>query len=92
MEIQSERYSGLSIICSWTWIPEDTSTHATSEYIKCNNCMCRKIKTTAFFMWLGSWCTDISLFYCFDANVCNMFLIDYTCSVCENPYKFTYQN
>ena len=36
--------SGSSIICGWTWAPEDTSTQATSESIKCKQWMCRKLK------------------------------------------------
>ena len=37
----------LCIICDCT---EDTSTKATSECIKCNQCMCRKIKSSVFFL------------------------------------------
>ena len=40
----------LSIICNWTWVSEDTSTQATSEYIKCKQWTCRKIKTSVFFL------------------------------------------
>ena len=42
------------MICGWTWVPEDTSTHATSAYIKCKHWICRKIwmaKTTVLFIW-----------------------------------------
>ena len=43
--------------------------------------MCRKIKTTVFFMWPASSSTDISSFYCSDIN---LFLIDYTwCKLCN---------
>ena len=41
-----------SITCSWTWVPEDTSTHATSTNIRCKHWMCRKVrivKATVFF-------------------------------------------
>ena len=42
------------MICSWTWVPEDTSTQATSAYIKCKQWICRKVrmvKTTVLFIW-----------------------------------------
>ena len=37
--------------CGWTWVPEDTSIQATSEYIICKHWKYRKIKTTVLFMW-----------------------------------------
>ena len=43
----------LSITCRSTWVPEDTSTQATSAYIKCKHWLCRKVrmvKTTVFFI------------------------------------------
>ena len=67
----SGRLSGSSIICGWTWIPENTSTQAVSEYIKCKHWMCEKIKATVFFMRPDPWSTDISLFYCSDISVFN---------------------
>ena len=42
------------MICSWTWVPEDTSTQATSAYIKCKHWICRNVrmvKTTVLFLW-----------------------------------------
>ena len=62
---------GSSIICGWTWVPEDAITQATSEYIKW---MWHKIKTILFFIWLASWNTNISLIYYSDNN---LFLTDY---------------
>ena len=43
----SGRKSGSSIV--WTWAPEDTSTQATTEFVKCKHWICGKIKTTVFF-------------------------------------------
>ena len=40
-----------------------------SEYIKCKQWMCGKIKTTVFFILPASWSTDISLFYSADINL-----------------------
>ena len=71
----------MNIICGWTWVPENTSTKATSESIKCKHWMCRKIKTTVFFMWPASRSTDISSFYYTDIT---LFLIDYAwCKLCN---------
>ena len=42
------------MICSWIWVPEDTSTQATSAYIKYKQWICRKVrkvKTTVLFIW-----------------------------------------
>ena len=44
------RWSESMIICGQTWVPKDSSTQATSEYIKCKNWICGKIKTTVFFL------------------------------------------
>ena len=65
-----------SINYGWTWVPEGTSTQATSEFIECKHWMCRKIKTTVFFMWPASWSNYISSFYYSDIN---LFLIHYAC-------------
>ena len=56
------------------WVPEDTSTQATSEYIKCKHQKYRKIKATILFIWPAYWSTDISSLYYSDIN---LFLIDY---------------
>ena len=75
------KVSESSIICSWIWVPEDTSTQAISKCIKCKHWMCRKIKIIVFFVWPAPWSTDISLFYCSDINLflrrelCNLWLI-----------------
>ena len=42
------------MICGWTWVPEDTSTQATSAYIKCKHWIHREVrmvKTTVLFIW-----------------------------------------
>ena len=42
------------MICGWTWVPEDTSSQATSTYIKCKHWIWRKVrmvKTTVLFIW-----------------------------------------
>ena len=57
------------VFCAWTWGPEDTSARATSEFKKCKHWMCRKIKTTVFFMLPVSWSTDVSSFYYSDVNL-----------------------
>ena len=49
---------------------------ATSDFIKCTQWMCWKIKTTVFFMWPASWSPDISSFYYSDMN---LVLIGYAC-------------
>ena len=49
--------------------------------------MCWKIKTTVFFMWLASWRTDISSFYCSDIN---LFLIDYAWCKLSNKWLLLY--
>ena len=56
----------------WTWLLEDISTQATSEFIKWKHWMGRKIKATVLFMWPTSWNTDISWF-CYSDN--NLFLV-----------------
>ena len=68
---------------------EDTSTQATSEFIKCKHWMCRKFKTVAFFMWPASWRTDISSFYYSDIN---LFLIGYSCSKLCNTWLLVFEN
>ena len=42
----------IGIICSWTRVPENTSTQTTSAYIRCKHWMCWKasmVKTTVLF-------------------------------------------
>ena len=78
----------MCIICDWTWVPEDTSTQATSEFLKCKQWMCPKIKTTVFFMWSAFWSTDISSFYYSDILI----LIDYTCSKLCNVWLLLFKN
>lgn len=57
----------------WTWVPQDTSTQATSENIRYKQGMCMKFKTTVFFMWLASWDTDIFVFIDYDLwELCNI--------------------
>ena len=46
----------------------DTRTQVTSEYLKCKDWMCWKIKTIVFFMSPASSSTDMSSFYCSDIN------------------------
>ena len=83
------RKSESSIICSWAWVPEDTSTQPTSEFIKCKYWMYRKIKITVFFMWLAFWSSDISSFYC---SGINLFLVDYTCCKLCNIWLLLFRN
>ena len=52
-ELEFPKILGSSIICRWTWVPENTSTQATSEFIKCKHWMYR----------------NISLFYYSDVNL-----------------------
>ena len=77
----------------WTWVPQDTSTQATSENIRYKQGMCMKFKTTVFFMWLASSDIDISLFCCPDTN---LFLTEYVWwEVCNEwllqEYRFTWE-
>ena len=57
------------VFCGWFWGLEDSSTRATSDFMKCKHWMCRKIKTTVFFIWPVSWSTDVSSFYYSDVNL-----------------------
>ena len=82
-------WSGSSIICGWISVPEDTSTQVTSEFIKCKHWLCRKIKTTVFFMWPASWRTDISSFYYSDIN---LLLINYACCKLCNIWLLLFEN
>ena len=40
-----DRWSGSSIICVWTSVPEDASALTTSEYVNCKHWKYPKIKT-----------------------------------------------
>ena len=51
--------------------------------------MCRKLKTTIFFLRPASWGIDISLFYHSDIN---LFLIDYTCCKLCNIWLLLFEN
>ena len=51
--------------------------------------MCRKIKTTLFFLWPASWSTDISSFYYSDIN---LFLIAYACYKLCNIWLLLFGN
>ena len=63
------RYSGLIFIWGWTWVPKDTCTRATSEYITSKYWEYQKIKRTVLSIWPTSWSTDISSIYCSDINL-----------------------
>ena len=77
------------MIFGWTWVPEDTSTQATSAYIRCKHWMCRKIKTTVFFTWPAYLSTDISSSYCSDFN---LFLVDYACCKLCNIWLLLFES
>ena len=51
--------------------------------------MCRKIKTTLFFLWPASWSTDISSFYYSDIN---LFLIANACYKLCNIWLLLFEN
>ena len=51
--------------------------------------MCRKFKTTLFFLWPASWSTDISSFYYSDIN---LFLIANACYKLCNIWLLLFEN
>ena len=80
---------GSSFIYGWTYIHEDTSTQATSEYIKRKHWKYRKIKNTVLFMWSTSWGPGTSSFHCSDIN---LFLIDYAWCKLSNKWLLHFEN
>ena len=82
----------MSIIYGWTWVPEDTSTKAISEFIKCKHWMCPKNQNNCIVYILNVPSFLEPWYSSFDYSHVNLFLIDYVCHTVCNIWVLLFKN